>query len=60
MDSRAKVSPQCRGNEGVLTVESLFQGDFFIAKGRANSKVLTSSWPSGVGAYSRSLKAGKS
>ena len=50
-----QVSLQCRGNDGVLTLGSLPQRD--IAKGRVNSKVLTSSLPSGGGAYSRDLKA---
>ena len=50
-----QVSPQCRGNERVLTLESVSQGDFLL-----RCKVWTSSLPLGVGAYSRALKAEKS
>ena len=49
--------PQCRGNDGVLALGSLPQGEFFIATGGAKSNVLTSSLPPGCGAYSRALKA---
>ena len=55
-----RVSPQCRGNDGVSKLESLPQGDFLLLKGGAKSKVLTSSLTPGDGAYSRALKAEKS
>ena len=45
-----RVSPQCRGNDGVLTlIRILTPVRFSIAKGGAKSKILTSSFPLGVG-----------
>ena len=41
-------------------IRILTPGRFSIAKGWAKSKVLTSSLPPGVGAYSRALEAEKS
>ena len=51
------MSPQCRGNDGVLI---LTPGRFSVVKGGANSNGLTSSLPPGGGAYSKALKAEKS
>ena len=50
------MSPQCRGNDGVLTLGSLIPGRFSIANGRAKSKVLTSSLPPGARARSGAMK----
>ena len=50
-----RVSPQCRGNDRVLTLGSLPQGDFLLLR-----VGLTSSLSPGGGAYSRVLKAEKS
>ena len=44
---------KCQG----FDIRILPPGRFFIAKGGAKSKVLTSSLPPGGGAYSRALKA---
>ena len=64
-----RVSSECRGNDRVLTLGSLHQGDFLLqragqrakcVKGRAKSKVLTSNLPPGDGAHRRALKAKKS
>ena len=54
-----QVSPQRRGNDRVLTLGFLPQGDFLLLRA-GQSKVLTSSSPPGGGAYSRALKAEKS
>ena len=50
-----RMSCRCRGNDRVLTLGSLPQGD-----GMAKSEVLTSSLPPGGGAHSRALKVERS
>ena len=47
---------KCRGFDFRIVIA----GKYSIAKGRAKSKVLTSSLPRGVGADSKALKAEKS
>ena len=62
-DSLAKVQGNYFYSAGEMTGflhRILTPGKFSIAKGRAKSKVLTSSSPPGGGAYSRALKAEKS
>ena len=53
-----QVSSQCRGNDGVLTLGSLPQGDILLRRAGQRA-VLTSSLPPGGGVYSRALKAEK-
>ena len=54
-----RVSPQSMGNEWGFDIKILTvtQGRFCSVKGRAKSKVLTSSLPPGDGANGRVLKA---
>ena len=52
-----RVSPQSRGNEGGFDIRNLTPGRFCSVKGRAKSKVLTSSLPPGGGANGMALKA---
>ena len=52
-----RVSLQSRGNEGGFDIRILTPGRFCSVKGRAKSKVLTSSLPPGGGANCRAMKA---
>ena len=44
-----RVSFQCQGNDGVLTLGSLPQGDFILRRVGQRAKFWTSSLPPGVG-----------
>ena len=51
--------PAVQGKLRGFDIRILTPGRFFIAKGRTKRKVLTSSLPSGGGAFNRALKADK-
>ena len=48
-DSRAKVSPQCRGNDGILILGSLAQGDFLLLRSGQRAKFRTPVYALGIG-----------
>ena len=54
-----RVSSQCRGNDGVLTLGSLPQRDFLLRRAGQRAKFLPPVCLLGGGAHSRALKAEK-